>query len=115
MATIGNVITRLFSGIHVYSPNMNSDADLTSVIDMAEHGIIANRATMTCVFTAGSSACDVDLEGSVDNINWTVIITAIADDTEVAGTAENAYRYYRVDVKTIGAGNTIDVYWLLAE
>jgi hypothetical protein len=115
MATFGNVVTRLFSGIHVQNTGMNNDADLTTVIDAAEYGIIANRASIVCVFTAGSSACDVAIQGSIDNINWTDIITAIADDTPVFGTTEDAFRYYRVDVTTIGSGNTMDVYWLLAE
>lgn len=115
MATLANAITRMFSGLHIVNTGSNNDADVSAVIDMAEYGIIANRASIICPFSAGSSACDIDLEGSVDGTTWTVIITATADATEVTGTAEDAYRYYRVDVKTIGSGNTTDIHWILAE
>lgn len=69
--------------------------------------------SMQVVRTAGASAYVVDMEGSLDNANWVSIGTLSSSAaSDMIHITNKPLRYYRYNVTTIGAGNTLSIYTL---
>lgn len=84
-------------------------------VDLTAIGIdfLPYRWTMHTKLTAGSTdGVDIALQGSDDNATWADIVditAATTDPHDETDTGVFAYRYIRILVTTVGAGNTIDV------
>jgi hypothetical protein len=94
---------------------------LTAVIATGEgetHQPISNFKTFTATGTtsAGSGASTIDIEASLDNVNWVVLdtlsLTLGTTATSDWGYDQNAWRYVRANVKTISGTDAAVTVWL---
>ena len=93
----------------------DADAETGTSIDLHGFGFQPTKVSMVVVRTAGATAgIDVDVQGSVDNSNFVQLTNVTAKDT--VNTADvSPYRYFRAYVTTVGAANTLSIYFHLAE
>jgi hypothetical protein len=75
--------------------------------------VCRGNAVMTVTTSAGVSAGSVQCQGSLDNVNWVNVGTAVTTSTASTTTAVIAtsqfYRYYRANVATAITGGTVTV------
>lgn len=75
-------------------------------------GQAAKDFAIQVVRTAGASGFTVTLEGSLDNSNWTTLGTHSGTSGEVTLVTNKPVTYWRANVTTVGAGNTLSVHVL---
>lgn len=110
------IIQFIGKGLWVKSVDFDADTETGTVIDVNDYGFQPTKVNMIVQRTAGSTAgIDVDIQGSVDNSTFAQITNVTAKDTLDNATAVAPYRYFRVYVTTVGVGNTLDIYWSIAE
>jgi hypothetical protein len=75
----------------------------------AEHYVFRN-VTATITRKTGSSTWAVRLEGSLDGNTWADLGTASQNATSAPVNATSrSWRYYRINVLSVGSGNTLDI------
>ena len=108
--------------IHIEVAGLDANGEQSASFDAFNTGFdwIPNAAMIIISQTAGTTAaCDVSIEGSNNNIDFVADLAAVTDcevpvtdwypnqDFSGAIDTHETYRYWRVDVDTVGAGNTL--------
>lgn len=99
---------------HVADGNSGAVVDMHKYITPSKIGAISRR-------TAGSTdVVAVKIEASPDSTEWETLITVLGSDALTAFLYATAYptkpyRYFRVNVTTVGVGNTLTTTWYLQE
>lgn len=89
---------------------INADATVGELINLIQTPM--SKFAIALVRTAGATdTVDVDLEGSLDGVNWFSLanVTSVAGGASITFVVDKPVRFARYNVTTVGSGNTLTV------